>query len=157
RSDAWTHLEARILDLAEALERAAGEIAEASEWTRLHDTVVLLAESYSTLMTRPARFLGQERLEAALDGGAERGYKPRLGPVLSLHVSRLQFSRIIRDYESDHGRDDVYRGLKVLEEAARAAEREGSFQLSPQNRAVMAALVEKSGRSADDLFNDMFL
>jgi hypothetical protein len=44
-----------------------------------------------------------------------------------------------------------------LEEAALAAEREGNFQLSPQNRVAMAELVEQSGRSADELLSDMFL
>ena len=157
KSDAGAHLTSRILETAEALERAAGEVAEAGEWTRLHDTLVLLAEAYAALLARPARFLGQERMEAALGGVAERVYTPRLGPVLGMRVSRSQFSRVIREHEADRGQDGVCRGLKVLEEAAQAAEREGSFQLSPENRVAMAELVEKSGRSADELLGDMFL
>jgi hypothetical protein len=156
-SDAWNHLERRVLDMSEALERAVGEIAEASEWTRLHETVVLLAESYSMLMARPAKFLGQEGLEGAIGGLAERVFRPRLGPVLSLHVSRKQFARIIRDHETENGRDGVYRGLKALEETAQVAERNGDFQLSPQNRSEMAELVEETGRSPDELVGDMIL
>jgi hypothetical protein len=157
RSDAGTHLAARILDTAEALEKAAGEVAEAEEWTNLHDTVVLLADAYAAIQARPARFLGQEGVEAALGAVAERVFTPRLGPVLGLRVSRKQFSRVIREHEAKRGQDNVYRGLKVLEEAALAAEREGSFQLSPENRVAMAGLIEKSGRSADELVGDMFL
>lgn len=157
RSDAGTHLAGRILESAEALEKAAEQVSQAREWTQLHDTLLLLAEAYASLLARPARFLGQERVEAALGSAVERVYTPRIGPVLGLHINRNQFSRVIRDHERHHGQDGIYQGLKVLEDAAIAAERQGNFQLSPQNRVAMAALVERSGKSADELIGDMFL
>src|SRR5205823_6041045 len=88
RSDATNRLAERALQIAESLEKASRELVEAHVWIDLNKAVVLLAEAYTTLLDRPAAFLGQERVESAFSRIAEGVVKPRLGPVLMRYVGR---------------------------------------------------------------------
>lgn len=154
RSDASNRLAARVLEIAEALERGATQVIEAPEWTALFSTVVILAELYTIIRSRDGFSAGHERLDVALSGVAERVYSPRLGPILTEYVGHVRLARIIRDYERDHGADDILRGLRALESEARSAMYESASSFSVETQAALATLSAQTGRTPREFVDD---
>jgi nucleoside phosphorylase len=155
RSDAANHLTERVLRIADSLGAASDELAEARVWVDLNAAVVMLAEAHACILARPAAFLGQERVEAAMDGVAEAVMRPRLGPVLLRFVGRDRLARVIENYEKRSGDEGVLRSLRVLQEVTNATDREGGPKLSPDQHAALAALAERAGMTPDELVSDI--
>jgi nucleoside phosphorylase len=155
RSDAANRLAEQALRLADSLGAASGELAEARVWVDLNAAVVTLAEAHAAILARPAAFLGQERVEAAMGGVVEAVMRPRLGPVLMRFVGRDRLARVIENYEKRAGDEGVLRSLRALQEVTNAAEREGGPRLSPDKHAALAALAERAGMTPDELVSDI--
>jgi hypothetical protein len=155
RSDAANRLAERALQIADSLGSAAEELIEAKVWVDLNKAVVALAEAYTAVFSRPAAYLGQERVEAAMGGIAECVMRPRLGPVLTRFVGRDRLARVIENYEKRGGDPAVSRSLRVLEELATVSEGDGGARLSPDKHAELTALAEKAGMTPDELVSDI--
>jgi hypothetical protein len=157
RSDAAARVAGHALDIAESLEKAANEAAEAPRWTNFDRSLARLAECYALIRYRPAALPGQERLGAALEAFADRVLRPRMAPVLMRNVGRERFAQVIRNYETERGEDDILRGLRVLEGAAFAAEQAVRYRLSEAKRAELEALAERNHCTPDELVDEFIV
>ncbi len=157
RSPAAVQLATRCVEIAEALESAAGEVSNASRWTDFDHSVVCLARCHDLIRRRPDPVPGLERTIAAFSAVADRVLSPRLGPVLSRKVGRESLAQVVANYRHLNGDDDILAGLLALQEAEVEAERDTGFRLSEERQAKLAALAAQVNRSPDQLVDDMIV
>jgi nucleoside phosphorylase len=155
RSDATVRFAARALDIAEALDSAATEVASAVRWTNFDRSVVRLAECFNLIRSSPEMFLGMGRLTEGMGKIADRVMKPRLGPVLLHKVGRESLAQVISNYRQLNGEDDILTGLLALQEAELEAERAPGTRLSDEKQCKLAALAAKVQLTPDELVDGM--
>jgi nucleoside phosphorylase len=157
RSPAAVQLATRSLEVAEALESAAGEVAKAARWSNFDHSVVCLAECYGAIQKRPDALPGMERPIQTICAIADSVLKPRLGPVLMRKVGRESLAQVIANYRHLHGEGETLAGLHALQEAELQAEREPGLRLSEEKHGKLAALAAQVQRTPDELVDDMIV
>lgn len=157
QSPAAVQFAQNALCIAMAIERAAGEVAKAVRWTAFDQSVTSLARCYAAIRYRPQALPGQERVTEAMSRLADCVLKPRIGPVLNRKVGRDSLAQVIANYQHLHGEDQVFVGLRALQEAEAEAERHAGARLSEENHGKLSALAARVKRSPDELVDDMVI
>jgi nucleoside phosphorylase len=155
RSAAAVRFAARALDIAEALDSAAAEVASAARWTNFDLSVVRLAECFDLIRSSPEMFLGVGRLTEGMGKIADRVMKPRVGPVLRHKVGRESLAQVISNYRQLNGEAVILTGLLALQEAELEAERAPGTRLSDEKHGKLAALAAKVQLTPDELVDEM--
>lgn len=143
------------LRVAKAIEKAASEASKAARWIRLDESVTALARCYADIRYRPQTFPGQDRVQTAMSGIADRVLKPRLGPVLNWKLGRDGMAQVIENYRHLNGDNDVLAGLLALQESEAATERDSGFLLSPEKQAKLASLASTLNRKLNDFVDEL--
>lgn len=151
RSPAANQVANRCVEIASALETAAGEVAQATRWTNFDKSVVRLAECYAEIRYRPEALVGNEQTVLAGSNVADRIFKPRLSPLLARKVGRESLEQVIRNYETEHGRDEVSGGLRALQQAALEVERTKGHQLSEETVGLLSGMAARAGCTPEQL------
>jgi hypothetical protein len=120
-SDDQDRLATHALGVVDTLRHAAEATSDADQWLDLEEAVLRLAALHARMRQRPL-FEGHDRSVQALSALTEVALIPPLGPLLACAVTGTRLRRVVANYVSLHGEDEIAQGLRALEEAARRCE-----------------------------------
>ncbi len=155
RSDRATRSAQRVLHICDALRHAAAAASVAAEWldytAALRELASLHAQVRSTASSDPR----DGRIAAALATTADTIFAASLGPLLARVVQRHRLALITSKHEISNGVDDVYLGLRALEQAAAKFEFMEDSSISAEQKSKIIVLGERAGLQPDVLVKQL--
>ena len=141
---------ARVLEIADALQRATVSVQEAEDWTNLDEALTELAALYAVICSQEG--VGARRLPFSVF--ADKVFVPQLGPVLQAAIGRRRLVKVADNYVATHGKDEYAAGLRAFAQVVTAIEenqsKEVQYPAVPQNLAMqLSQLAFARGQSPE--------
>jgi hypothetical protein len=116
---------ARVLEIADALQRATVSVQEAEDWTNLDEALTELAALYAIICSQE----GADARRLPFSVFADKVFVPQLGPVLQAAVGRRRLIKVADNYAATHGEDEYATGLRAFVQVVTAIEENQSKEV----------------------------
>ena len=123
RSEVANVCVARILEIADALQRSAASVQDAEDWTNMDEALTELAALYAAIRTQKGAADRHTQASHAYAAIADRVFVPQLGPVLRESIGRRRLVKVTENYVAAHGEDEYAAGLRAFVQVVAALER----------------------------------
>ena len=143
---------ARVLEIADALQRATVSVQEAEDWTNLDEALTELAALYAVICSQQ----GADVRRLPFSVFADKVFVPQLGPVLQAAIGRRRLVKVADNYVATHGDDEYAAGLRAFVRVVTAIEenqsREVHYPVVPQDLSMqLSQLAFARGQSPETM------
>ncbi len=122
RSEVGNVCVARILEIADALQRSAVSVRDADDWTNMDEALTELAALYAVIRSQKGATDRRIQASHAYTAIADRILVPQLGPVLRESIGRRRLAKATENYVAAHGEDEYAAGLRAFVQVVAALE-----------------------------------
>jgi hypothetical protein len=143
---------ARVLEIADALQRATVLMQGAEDWTNLDEALTELAALYAVICLQQ----GADAHRLSFSVFADNVFVPQLGPVLQAAVGRRRLVKVANNYVATHGEDEYAAGLRAFVHVVTALEEQQSkgvlYPTVPQDLSMqLSPLASARGQSPETM------
>jgi hypothetical protein len=141
---------ARVLEIADALQRAIVLMQGAEDWTNLDEALTELAALYAVICSQQ----GADASHLSFSVFADTVFVPQLGPVLQAAVGRRRLAKVSDNYVATHGEDEFASGLRAFLRVVTALEEQQSkgaqyYAVPPDLSLQLLQLASARGQSPE--------
>lgn len=113
---------ARVLEIADTLQRATVSVQEAEDWTNLDEALTELAALYAIICSQQ----GADARLLPFSLFADKVFVLQFGPVLQAAIGRRRLAKVADNYVATHGEDEYAAGLRAFVHVVTALEEKQS-------------------------------
>ena len=147
----------RVLEIADALQRATVLMQEAEDWTNLDEALTELAALYAAICSQQ----GAEVRRLPFSAFADNLFIPQLGPVLQAAVGRRRLVKVADNYVATHGEDEFASGLRAFLRVVTALEEQQSkgvqYYAVPQDLSMQLSQLASARGQSPEMMVQSFL
>jgi hypothetical protein len=148
---------ARVLEIADALQRATVLMQGAEDWTNLDEALTELAALYAVICSQQ----GTEARRLPFSVFADNVFIPQLGPVLQAAVGRRRLAKVADNYVATHGEDEFASGLRAFLRVVTALEEQQSkgvqYYTVPQDLSMQLSQLASARGQSPEMMVQSFL